>query len=111
MRARGIMPRTWASTASALAPIFARRSASNTMLASGPAMVRVSMMRMSWPGKSARAISADRTVPLTSAEGWMHTTLSPSCVTSVNASMKSPGYGAAVLGSSRPAFSRAMNAA
>jgi len=61
------------------------------MLASGPAMVRASMTRMSASGNDSLAVSAERTVPLTSADGWMHTMLSPCLTSSSNAAMKSPG--------------------
>ncbi len=59
-------------------PSLAQRAASCTMLASGLATRRVSMTRISTSGKSNAAMLAERTVPLTSVEGWMHRIGSPS---------------------------------
>ena len=94
--------------ASASTPASAHCAASSASVAMGPAMVRVSMTRMSTSGNSAAAVRAARTEPLNSAEGWMQMKVSPGSARALIRSTKSLGGGAAVVGNTLETRSRRM---
>jgi hypothetical protein len=97
------------SIKSAFSPSKAHSAASWTRVDIGLPTERVSMTRMSASGNSCEAISADLTVPLTSADGWMQNIVPPDGIKLLNSWINSSGGGAAVLGNSLVSLSIFIN--